>query len=304
MEVSVVALILALAAGLTLQRAPASERLRDVIWTAYLWTVLPAIVLVTFLDLHADRQLVLTVAAAILATWAVALVGLGYAKLVSSEQDEQGALTLAIGWANTGFLGYPMAQLAFGAPGLALAVLYDRLSWLVPPSSVSLLVARHYGRRHPTLSGRHRVRLLMANPPMLALAAALLMRSAGATLPGAHTIDDISSAIVGPAGFLLLGLSLPLERPAHERGELGRAAGALAIRFAGGPLALYAIGALLGARVPHVFYLMAAMPPAFHLLVLARVYDLRPALTRLLVVSATLAAVPIVVALAIFGGLH
>ena len=66
------------------------------------------------------------------------------------------------------------------------------------------------------------------------------------------------------------------------------------VRFAGGPLMLLATGALLGARVPHVFYLLAAMPPAFNLVVLARVYDVRPALTRLLVVGSTVPAVAVV----------
>ncbi|HEY6053762.1 MAG TPA: hypothetical protein VIU86_07500, partial [Gaiellaceae bacterium] len=59
-------------------------------------------------------------------------------------------------------------------------------------------------------------------------------------------------------------------------------------------LALLGTGALLGASVPRVFFLLAAMPPAFNVLVLARVYDVRPALTRLLVVGATLPAVAVV----------
>ncbi len=102
------------------------------------------------------------------------------------------------------------------------------------------------------------------------------------------------AAAVGPFGFLLLGLSLSFEPVVHRADELRRAAGALLIRFAGGPLALLATGALLGARVPHVFFLLAAMPPAFNILVLARVYDLRPALMRLLVVGSTVPAIAVV----------
>ncbi len=80
-----------------------------------------------------------------------------------------------------------------------------------------------------------------------------------------------------------------------------RALGALAIRFAGGPLALLATGSLLGAQVPHVWFMLAAMPPAFNILVVARVYDVRPALARLLVVGATLPAVAVV---ALVSALH
>ena len=43
--------------------------------------------------------------------------------------------------------------------------------------------------------------------------------------------------------------------------------------------------------IPGVFYLAAAMPCAFHLLILARVFDLRPHLMRLLVVGSTVPAV-------------
>ena len=44
--------------------------------------------------------------------------------------------------------------------------------------------------------------------------------------------------LVGPAGFFLPGLALPLERPSHDLAEL-RVSGVLAIRFAVAPLALY-----------------------------------------------------------------
>ena len=47
--------------------------------------------------------------------------------------------------------------------------------------------------------------------------------------------------------------------------------------------------------MPAVFYLLAGMPSAFHLLVLARVYDVRPALVNRLVVGTTLSAVAVVV---------
>ncbi|MGH3090751.1 MAG: hypothetical protein ACRDOG_00240, partial [Gaiellaceae bacterium] len=64
-----------------------------------------------------------------------------------------------------------------------------------------------------------------------------------------------------------------------------KAAGVFAIRFAAAPLVLLACGAALGADIPAAFVLGAAMPCAFHLLVLARVFDVRPQLVRLLVVG-------------------
>ena len=55
------------------------------------------------------------------------------------------------------------------------------------------------------------------------------------------------------------------------------------------------MGLALGTDVPAAFYLGAAMPCAFHLLILARVFDVRPQLVRLLVVGSTVPAVIAVV---------
>ena len=126
-------LLLFLLLGAAVQLAGAPPRLRDVVWIAFFWTFSPVLVFVTFLTVDLDEGLGRALAAAILASWLVGLAGYGYARLVTSERDERGALTLAAGFGNTGFVGFPLAQLAFGADGLRLAVLYDRLSWLLPP---------------------------------------------------------------------------------------------------------------------------------------------------------------------------
>ena len=174
-------------------------------------------------------------------------------------------------------------------------MLYDRLAWLVPASSVSTSIARLHGRRKLEVSPRHRLRALLANPPLHAFWLALVLRAAGVEVPGTAAAQDLVGAVIGPYGFLLLGLSLTRERTPQRPEELRRAAGAVAIRFAGGPLALLGTAALLGASVPGVFFLLAAMPSAFHLLILARVYEVRPALMNRIVVGTTIPAVALVV---------
>ena len=74
----------------------------------------------------------------------------------------------------------------------------------------------------------------------------------------------------------------------------------LLIRFAFAPLVLLACGAALGVAIPAAFLLAAAMPCAFHLIVLARVFDVRPQLVRLLVVGSTVPAIAAVVAVSAF----
>jgi predicted permease len=276
--------------GIAAQRhAPAS--LRTVVWLAFYWVVTPVLVLHTFLAVHVNRALLLALAAAVVGAWAAAGLAYVYARLVADGRDERGALALGGAFGNTGFVGIPLAQLAFGHPGVGLAVLYDRLAYLVPASSVTVAMARVHGLRASVGSRKVRLRALLLNPPLLAALAAIALRIVGAGVPGSAPGGAVAAALVGPAGFLLLGLSLPLERFEHEPQELGRAAGALAVRFAGGPLCLLAAAGALGVHVPAPFYLLSAMPSAFHLLVLARVYDVRPRLMRLLVIGSTVPAV-------------
>lgn len=302
MLLEIVLLALFFALGLGMQRRRPSERLRERAWTAYWWTVTPTLVFTAFTTITFDRELGLALAAAVAASWLVIALGYGYARAVASERDERGALALGAGFPNTGFLGYPLAQLALGTDGLALIVLYDRLGWLVPSSAVSTVIARLHGRRHAAeRQGARRLRVVLMNPPLAAAVAAVALRLGGADLTAAvEPLGRLAAEIVGPAGFFLLGLVLPLEPPAHDLPELRKAAGVFAIRFAAAPLVLLACGAALGADIPAAFVLGAAMPCAFHLLVLARVFDVRPQLVRLLVVGSTLPAVVAVVAASVF----
>ena len=285
-----------LALGLAAQRRFPQDAFRRLAWGAYFWTVTPVIVFTAFSNVPLDRRVGLALAASAASAWLVIGLGYAYAALVSAERDERGALALAAGFPNTGFVGYPLAQMAFGSPGLALMVVYDRLSWLVPASAVSTTLARLHGRnggepRRPAL------RVMLANPPLWAALIAVGLRTGGVGEPGPlEALGHWAAHVVGPAGFFLLGLALPLERPSHGAGELRRAAGALAIRFVVAPLVLLAMGKAIGAEIPSVFYLAAAMPCAFHLLILARVFDLRPHLMRLLVVGSTVPAVAAVLA--------
>jgi malonate transporter and related proteins len=263
---------------------------RAVVWNGFFWLVAPVLVLHVFATVGVDRSLLLALAAAAVGAWAAAGVAYLYARLVADSRDERGALALGAGFGNTGFLGIPLAQLALGHGALAAAVLYDRLAYLVPASSVTVAVARTHGQRAPALSRASRLRAVLLNPPLAAAALAVALRIDGAHLPGLGTAGAVAAHLIGPCGFLLLGLSIPLERFEHGAAELRRVAGALAVRFAGGPLCLLVAATLLGAHPPAAFYLLAGMPSAFNLLALARVYDLRPRLMRLLVLGSTLPA--------------
>ena len=294
LEVAVLALFFTL--GLAVQRRRAADTVRTRAWTGYFWTLAPLLVFFAFSTIPVDRYLGLALAASILASWIVMGIGYAYALLVSAERDERGAIALGAGFPNTGFVGYPLAQIAFGNPGLALAVVYDRLAWLVPATAVSTTIARLHARRSAPSGARRRLRTILVNPPLIAASIAVPLRLAGVDVSGAvEPVGRVAGELVGPAGFFLLGLALPLERPSHDAVELRRAVGVLLVRFAVAPLVLLACGTALGTDIPAAFLLASAMPCAFHLLVLARVFDVRPHLVRLLVVASTVPAVAAVV---------
>jgi predicted permease len=288
-------LLVALLVGLGLQRLRSQERLRDLIWIFSFWLVIPVLVFATFLSFPLDSELVLAVAVAIASTWTLLALSFLYARLVTNERDEQGALMLAGGVGNTGFIGYPLAQLVFGQHGLSLAVVYDQLAFGVPMSSISVVVGRLFGRRSVDTGRRSRLAAVLLNPPLWALAAALLLRVFGVHIPHIRSVEDGAAAVVGPMGFLMLGISLPLEQVEHDLLEVARATGAMALKVGAGPLVLFVLGRAIGVQIPSTFYLLAAMPPAFHLLTIARVFDMRPALMRLMVVAATIPVVAAVV---------
>ena len=287
-------LAVAAAAGLAVQRLHPSTVVLRTTWGLYFWTITPALVFYSFSTVTFDRELSLALAAAVLAGWLVVGIAIAYAHAATHDDAERGTLALAAGFGNTGFVGYPLAQLLYGTDGLALMVVYDRIGLIVPGLAVTTTIARHYGRRAAGEKAERWWVDAFANPLIAAMALAIALRLAGVDVPGLEHVAEIAGAVVGPVGFFLLGLSLPLERVAHETGELLRAAGALVIRFGVSPLVLLACGVALGADVPGVFVLAAALPCPFHLLILARVFGLRPALMRLLVVASTIPAVLIV----------
>src|SRR5919202_5064538 len=155
--------------GLLAQRVD-DGRLRRLLWLVSFGGIAPVLVFATFLTQEFNQHLLRALAAAVVATWCVGAVAFAYASLVARNRAERGTLALGAGFANTGYVGLPLAQLAFGHAGLALAVVYGRLAWLVPDTAVSTAAARLHGdapRRLRTLPA------LLLNPPLAAFVLAV-----------------------------------------------------------------------------------------------------------------------------------
>jgi len=281
-------LVAGFAAGVALQRHRRHADLQRWLWDAFFWTIAPSAAIYAYTTVAIDRSLVASLVIVATSSWLLLGLSILLARFASHDDPERGAVVLAAGWGNTVALGYPLANFAYGADGLALQVLYAQFYYGVPGIAISQSVARMYGVDRPGRSGLRAVLRTALNPPVVAAVGAIGLRIAGVDLTGlATSLGHAAGAASGPVGLLQLGMALPLERVSHGADDLRVGSLALALRHGAAPLIVYTLGLATGVDVPPVFVLAAAAPVAFHIVTLSRVFGLRSDLVRLLVVVST-----------------
>lgn len=301
MLLSLSGLLLSFAAGLGLQRHPARERLVRALWWVSFCVLGPLTAFYAFSVLTIERSTMTLMAVVVATCWSALAVGYLFGALAGRDLRERATLALPIAFWNTGYVGYVCARLLWGQHGFTLMVFFDQIGFLVPAVVISTAIARSHGTRAGSVAAADFLRALILNPPLAGVVAAVLLRLTGHHL-ALVALGKALAATVGPFGFLVLGLAVPLSGAALAVGELPRALSALAVRYSVGPLLLLAWGALLHVHVPGVFYLAALTPAAAHLLVLSRIFALRPAQMRLLVLGSTALTLAGVASAAALGG--
>ena len=283
--------------GVRLQlRDARAETLRDRIWRLNYVALIPIAAAYAFLTIELNQALLATITCALVAWWLTVLLAGGYARLVSPTRPMRGALWLVGAFPNTGFLGFPLAYLAFGTEGLRLAVVYDQISLVIPAIVVSNVIARRHSSALDAPAPSV-LRELVTSPPLWSVAVLMTVRATvlpePLELPGLGTIVG---TVVGSVGFLLLGLSMPLHDFTHDRRETLLTSGAMSVRLLVAPALVWLVAGIAGVDVPSAIYLIAAMPTAFHALIVARRYSLEVAVLRLgvLVTSVIMIAVTVI----------
>ena len=285
--------VLCLLAGFALQRhVRQPDRLSHLLFLVTYWGTAPLVVFFAYTTVRVELTLFASMLAVIASSWLVLGLGFLWGRAAGRDDPQRGSLTLGVALGNTSIVGYPLAVLAFGPEGLALAVVYSEFQFLIPALAVSVGVARRfagpdaYGSTAPGL--RALVRTWVINPPVVAGLVAVALRAGGVDLRDAVApLGPVVGLAIGLFGFVQIGLATPLDRMALRPGDLSRAVFTLALRCAVAPLVLYLVGRAAGLQVPGVFLLLAATPVAFHTMVLARVYALDLRLQRLLIVAST-----------------
>ena len=132
-------------AGVALQR-----RMRDpqrawyALFLFVLWVLSPLAVVYGYTTVAVRPELAAAFACVAAAAWITLLTGMLWGRLGGRDRGEGGVLAYATAMGNTAILGYPLATLAFGGPGLALAVVFTEFQFLIPTQGVILGLGRRY----------------------------------------------------------------------------------------------------------------------------------------------------------------
>lgn len=262
----------------------------DTMSKASLWLFSPCLVFTTMVDLTVEGGQAARIVAV---TFAVFVANLVVARIVSrvrgdDERTTAGA-TLAAIVPNQGNLALPISRLAFGSAGLDVAVV-NFVAGAFLSNSVAVAVAS-MGRasRRDTLLAPFRY------PLVYAAAAGITMNVANVSLPFVlrESLGSLAAAAI-PVMLVVLGLQLHVPR----RGDLVEPAVASANRLLIGPLVAWPVASLVGLHgVPwRTMIVLAGMPTAVVVTVLARELDARPELcVRAVILSTVLSLLTLAV---------
>ncbi|MGU3664799.1 AEC family transporter [Methylobacterium sp. A49B] len=209
---------------------------------------------------------------------------------------------LNAGYANCGFMGFPLALVAFGPEALAPTTVAAIIT-VCGVFAVAIVLIETGLRREAAATGRTGPRVpvwravgrsLVRNPLLVAPALGALVPAAGLALPAAaETFLKLLGGAAAPCALVALGLFLAQER--RPQAGQGRVAALLVgLKLAGHPLLVYGLGRSLFDLPPlllHTAVLMAALPTGTGPFMLAEFYRREADLTATVVLVSTVLAV-------------
>jgi predicted permease len=270
----------ATAAGFGIEHRLGEQRAEAIaqraVWVM-LWVVGPPTVFVLIAALEVTAEvgagigfayvaLAVTLAAAYaIGTWALRL-----------PRPAVGALMVASGFANTGYLGLPFSAALFGADELSNAVAYDVLVTTLGIFTVGFSIGAAFGDEAGD-TARERTGAFFARNPLL-WACALGFLAPDALAPE-WAVDAAEIAVFAllPLGFFVVGVTLAIEAeegavrfPPPVTAAVGTALG---LRLLVAPAVVAGLSALL-IDVPDPYLSQAAMATAINALVVGHTYGL------------------------------
>jgi malate permease and related proteins len=190
-------------------------------------------------------------------------------RVLRLDRPRAGALTVAVMFGNTGYLGIPLAAALLGRDAIAPAVAYD----LLVSGTVFTLGAFAVGAATGTRAGasaRERTRAYLTRNPVLAASLLALVVPDAVVPDAAVAFAEVLALALLPVGFFLLGAHLA---EAPLRASLGPVAAAVLIKCALAPAVVLGASVAL-VEVPDAYLLLAAMPAGINSLVVAHAFGL------------------------------
>ena len=198
----------------------------------------------------------------LLVPWGMLLFSLGAvlagARLWRWPRGVVGVLLLMIPLGNTSFLGIPIVQAFFGAPGLPHLIIYDQLGTLLIFSSYGSVILATYGRGG-TLDIPAIARRMLLFPPTIALVTGFALRSWHYPPQLEQGLHNVSLTLV-PLVMTAIGFQLRLRL---QRRVFAPLCFGLAVKLVAAPLVALGACHLAGLSGPavEVSVIEAGMPP-------------------------------------------
>jgi len=242
--------------------------------TLLLWLVLPIVAFFNIAALQFSVRVWAGVAFGYVALAVVLLLAFAVGTYVLRlERPGVGALMLAAGFANTGFLGLPFVAALLGLREVPNAVAYDALVSALSLVSVGFSIGAAFGTLGEGVRARVRS-FFVRNPPLYATVAGFLAPDVLAPDWAVGGSQLLVLATV-PAGFFAVGVTLARERRGFDRpAPPARAVAAAVVLKVGVAPAVVLALSLLVIDVPGTYLSQAAMASGINILVVANAYGL------------------------------
>lgn len=245
-----------------------------------IYVSLPALALLHVHDIKIEMSLFYPAAMA----WLLFVLGYlyfrGVARVAGLSERSVGALLLVGALGNTSFVGLPMIEAFYGKGALAIGIVADQIGTFMVLSTLGILAAAVYSSS--SVSPHAIARKILAFPPFLAFAAALLLRPVEYPAWFIPILQKLGDTLT-PLALVSVGFQLRLS---HLKGTLKPLSLGLLYKLILGPalLALIYIG-LFGARgeVVQVTIFEAAMAPMITGGIIAIDHDLDPPLVTMMI---------------------
>ncbi|AUV83589.1 permease [Salinigranum rubrum] len=233
----------------------------DSLNTLTLYILTPSLIFhsIALTELEATALLKITVGVVAFLS-VVVLVSFAFGRGTGKEGAHLSAFMLIAVFGNTGGLGIPLADFAFGSLGRQTAVLFAAIHGAVV-FTVGLFIASRSGGG----SARGSLRRVFRYPLVYAVIAAVGIRFLGVA-PAADSVAMRTIGLLGDSAIpvMLIILGVQLSRTEY-RSALPMTTTPIAFRFGVSPLAGLLVASLLGfqnSTVAQVFVLLTAMPVA------------------------------------------